>query len=349
MIAPRVLLRGLAAVLLVLALPASRAVGADGGYALIERWPLAGPGGWDYLTADSARGRLFVTRGDRVEVVELASGRLLGTIPGLSGVHGVALAPNLRRGFASNGRGNSVTVFDYDSLKVLSEVPVPGDGPDAILFDAASARVFTFNARSQNATVFDAASMNVVATLPMLGKPEFATSDGSGRVYVNIESDPGKLVVIDSHRAVVVATWPLACDSPSGLALDAAAHRLFSVCDGHRMIVTDSVSGRQLARVPIGAEPDAVDFDSERALVLVSNGAGTLSVVHADSRSRYRVVQTLETQAGARTLALDAATHRIYLAVAARSPPPPATAAQPHPRSVPIPGTFTILVVAPAS
>ncbi len=336
-----------AAVLLLLGLPASHAAAADGDYDVLERWRLAGPGGWDYLTADPERGRLFVTRGDRVEVADFATGRVLATVPGLSGVHGVALAPGLHRGFASNGRGNSVTVFDYDTLAVLREVPIPAEGPDAIVFDPASSRVFTFNGHSNDATVLDANSMDVIAKLPMPGKPEFAASDGTGRVFVNIESDPGKLVVIDSQRAVVVATWPVHCDSPSGLAIDATEHRLFSVCDGKRMIVTDSTSGKQLARVAIGEAPDAVVYDPARALVLVSNGAGTLSVIHAESRTHYTVRQTLETQAGARTLALDPTTHRVYLATAARRPPPPPTKAQPHPRPVPIPGTFTILVAAP--
>jgi DNA-binding beta-propeller fold protein YncE len=309
------------------------------------RWTLPGAGGWDYLTADSARHRLFITRGDRVEVVDLQTGTVLGRIPKLAGVHGVALAPDLKRGYSSNGRSNTITEFNYDTLEVLREVPLPGLNPDAILYDPGSHRLFTFNGRSKDATVLDAASLTVLATIPMPDKPEFAATDGKGQVFVNIESAPGQLVVIDTQKLAVKATWTLSgCDEPTGLALDAAHARLFSVCGDNVMAVTDAASGKAVARVAIGKGPDAVAFDGERKRIVVSNGEGTLTYVRAEPADKYVVAATLPTQAGARTLALDPATGRIYTVTATFGPAPAPTAQQPRPRPEMVPDTFTVLV-----
>ncbi len=321
---------------------------AEPAYAVVAHWKLGGVGGWDYLTMDGARGRLFVTRGDRVEVLDATSGKVLGVVPGTAGVHGVALAPELKRGYTSNGRSNSVTEFDYDTLAVVREVAVPGTNPDAIAYDAVTKRVVTFNGRSKNATVLDAGTLAVIATLPMPDKPEFAATDGTGRMYVNIESEAGQIVAIDLKKTAIVATWPMpGCASPSGMALDAANHRIFSVCDGNVMAVTDLGDGHQLAKVTIGEGPDAAAVDVARGLVFSSNGEGSLTVVHADSRTHYTVAQTLATQRGARTMALDPVTRRIYLATADFGPPPAATPEQPHPRPSQVPDTFTILVAEP--
>jgi DNA-binding beta-propeller fold protein YncE len=321
---------------------------ADTSYSIVARWKTGGTGGWDYLTVDAAKARLFVTRGDRVEVLSTADGKSLGRIANTEGVHGVALAPELKRGFTSNGRANSVTEFDYDSLATLREVPITGQNPDAILYEPASRRLFTFNGRSKNATVLDATTLAVIATLPMPDKPEFAVADEHGRVYVNIESDPGRLLVIDAAKATISANWALpGCDSPTGLALDAKRGHLFSVCDGNVMAVTDAASGQQLAKVAIGAGPDAAAVDGSRGLVFSSNGEGTLSIVRADAKEGFPAVATLPTQRGARTMALDPATGRIFLATAEFGPPPPATPEQPHPRPAPLPDTFTVLVAAP--
>jgi YVTN family beta-propeller protein len=318
-------------------------------YAIVAHWTLGGTGGWDYLTIDAPRRRLFITRGDRVDVVDTSSGKVTAAIAGASGAHGVALAPELGRGYVSNGRGNSVTEFDYDSLAVRRTVPVPGANPDAILYEPATRRLYTFNARSTDVSVFDAATLAVVATIPLPGKPEFARDDGKGHLYVNIETEPGQMVRIDTARAVVDATWPLAgCNRPTGLALDRAHGRLFSVCDGQVMAVTDAASGRQLAPVPIGKGPDAAEYDAAHGLVFSANGAdGTLSIVRQESPDQYRVVATLPTQAGARTMAFEPASRRVYLVTAAFGPPPPATAEVPRPRPVPLPDTFTLLVAAP--
>jgi DNA-binding beta-propeller fold protein YncE len=313
---------------------------------VLQRWKLGGDGGWDYLTVDSAAHRLYVSRGTRVDVVDLDSGKLFGSIPDTQGVHGVALANGLNRGYTSNGRANSVTVFDLDTLKITQEVPVPGKNPDAILFEALNKRVFTFNGASQDATVLDASTLAVIGTIPLPDKPEFAADDGHGRVFVNIESDPGQIVAIDSKTLSVKNTWPLPnCNSPSGLAFDAARKRLFSVCDGKVMAVTDSTTGKQVALVPIGEHPDAAAYDAKRAAVFSSNGDGTLTIVRQLTANDYAVAANLPTQRGARTMALDPRTGRIYLATAEFGPAPPATAAQPRPRPVPIADSFLLLVV----
>ena len=313
---------------------------------VLQRWKLGGEGGWDYLTLDPAKDRLFISRGTRVDVISTESGKLLGSIPDTLGVHGIALAKALNRGYTSNGRGNSVTVFDLDTLKVIQEVKIPAGNPDAILYEPIGKHVFTFNGASKNVTVLDASSLGVVATIPVPDKPEFAATDGHGQVFVNIESDPGQLVVIDSEKLAVKKTWPLpGCNSPSGLALDGAHHRLFSVCDGKVMAVTDALSGKQVALVPIGEHPDAAAYDEKRATAYSSNGEGTLSVVHQDTADHYSVTDTVPTQRGARTMALDDKTGKIYLVTSDFGPAPAPTAAQPHPRPTMIPDSFVVLVV----
>lgn len=313
---------------------------------VLQHWKLGGDGGWDYLTMDSAKHRLFISRATRVDVVSIETGKLIGSIPGTQGVHGIALAHALKRGFTSNGRANSVTAFDLDTLKVIQEAKVSGRNPDAILYEPAGKHVFTFNGASKDVTVLDASSLGVVATIPVPDKPEFAAQDGRGQIFVNIESDPGQMVVIDSKKLTVKSTWPLpGCNSPSGLAIDSAHRRLFSVCDGKVMAVTDAVSGKQVALVPIGEHPDAAGYDAKRGIVYSSNGEGTLTVVHQDTADRYSVVQTLPTQRGARTMALDEPTGKVYLVTADFGPAPAATAEQPHPRPTMIPDSFVVLAV----
>ena len=313
---------------------------------VLQRWNLGGDGGWDYLTLDSAARRLFLSRGTRVDVVDTGSGKIVGTIADTKGVHGIALAENLRRGYTSNGKADTVTMFDLDTLKVIKEAAVSGHNPDAILYDASTRHLFTFNGRSKNVTVLDADNLSVIATLPVPDKPEFAVDDAEGRIYVNIESHAGQMVVIDSRKLTIQATWPLpGCASPSGLAIDKAHHRLFSVCDDNVMAITDAATGRQVARVKIGEGPDAAAFDAQRGLVYSSNGDGTLTVVRQESPDRYRVAESVETKVGARTMALDASSGRVYLVSADFGMPPAATPAQPHPRPAPLPGTFTVLVV----
>jgi YVTN family beta-propeller protein len=313
---------------------------------VLQRWKVGGEGGWDYLIADPDRPRLFISRGTHVDVMDTESGKLLGSIPDTQGVHGIALAKGLNRGYSSNGRANSVTVFELDSLKVIQEAKIPGVNPDAILYEPVGRHVYTFNGASKNVTVLDGASMAVIATIPVPDKPEFAVDDGHGRIFVNIESDPGQIAVIDSKKLIVEKIWPLpGCNGPSGLAIDAAHHRLFSVCDGNVMAVTDGLSGKQVALVPIGEHPDAAAFDQRRGFVFSSNGEGTLSVIHQDSADHYSVIDTVATQRGARTMALDGATGKVYLVTADFAPAPAASAAQPRPRPVPVPDSFVVLQV----
>ena len=321
---------------------------ASSPYQVVERWQVGGTGGWDYLTMDSARHRLFISRGDHVDVVDTTTGKVAGQIAGTSGVHGVALAPDRHRGYTSNGKANSVTEFDLDTLAVLREVPIPATNPDAILYEPAGGHVYTFNGKSHDALVLDAGTLAVVKKLPMPDKPEFAQDDGRGHVYVNIESEQGQLVRIDSRTLTVDATWTLpGCNSPSGLAIDRQHGRLFSVCDGGVMAVTDARTGRAVAKLRIGEGPDAAEFDAAHGLVFSSNGGGTLTVIHEDGPDRYRVVADVPTQKGARTMAFDPATRRVYLVTADFGPAPAPSADQPHPRPAQVPGTFTVLVVEP--
>jgi YVTN family beta-propeller protein len=317
----------------------------DSGMRVLERWNLGGGGGWDYLTVASAQ-RLFLSRGTRVEVISTQSGQPIGTIENTQGVHGIAIADDLHRGFTSNGKADSVTVFDLDSLKSVQEIKVPAHNPDAILYEPVGKHVFTFNGKSKDVTVLDASTLAVVATFPVPDKPEFAVDDRAGQIYANIESDPGQMVVIDSRKLTLKATWPLpGCSSPTGLAIDRRHHRLFSVCDGKVMAVTNADNGDPVARVPIGEGPDAAAYDEKRGLVFSSNGEGTLTVVRQASADQYRVIDTVKTQRGARTMALDPLSGRVYLVTAEFGPAPAPTPEQPHPRSAPTPDSFTVLVV----
>ena len=314
--------------------------------AVLQRWTLGGDGGWDYLSFDPTTKRLFVSRGTRVDVVSIDTGTVVGSVANTVGVHGIAIANDMRRGFTSNGRANSVTAFDLDSLQVIQEGEVPARNPDAILYDRIGGHVFTFNGASHDVTVLDAANLGLVARITLPDKPEFAVNGSDGRIFLNIESDPGRMIVIDGQSLSVKATWSLpGCDSPTGLAIDRAHHRLFSVCDGKVMAITDSQSGKQVALVPIGEHPDAAAYDAPRGLVYSSNGDGTLTVIHQDSPDHYTVIQTLATKRGARTMALDPGTGKVYLVTADFGPAPTPTEAEPNPRPAPIPGSFVILVV----
>jgi YVTN family beta-propeller protein len=224
---------------------------------------------------------------------------------------------------------------------------VPGQNPDSILYESKGKHVFTFDGRSKDVTVLDATTLAVVTTIPVPDKPEFSADDHAGHIFVNIESVPGQMVEIDARKLTVMATWPLpGCNSPSGLAIDRPHHRLFSVCDGSVMAITNSETGAQVAQVPIGRGPDAAAYDEKRGLVFSSNGEGTLTVVKQESPDHYSVLGTVKTQAGARTMALDSATGRVYLVTAEFGPAPAATTEQPRPRPTVVPDSFTVLVVA---
>lgn len=313
-------------------------------YQLKQKFTIGGDGGWDYLTYDSSGNRLFISRATRVQVVDPEKGTVIAEIPNTTGVHGIALAHDLGKGFTSNGRENSVTVFDLKSLKETNKIKIDGENPDAILYDPASKRVITFNGRSKNATVIDATNDKVVGTIPLDGKPEFAAADGKGSVFVNIE-DKSELTKIDPVKATVVQTWPLApCEEPSGLAMDQKHRRLFSGCGNKMMTVTNADTGKVVTTVPIGQGVDANGFDPGTDIAFSSNGDGTLTVVHEDSPDKFTVAQNAETQRGARTMALNPGNHQVYLVTAEFDEAPPAEG-QTRPRRTMKPGTFTLLVM----
>ncbi len=327
----------------VLTLTASVSALAQKPYSVLNRWTIGGEGGWDYLTSDPAAHRLYVTHGPRVEVLDSDSGKVVGSITGLKGTHGVALDDNGKYGYISDGGANAVVVFDRNSLATLASIPA-GTNPDGIVFEPATKTVWAFNGRSNNATVIDSVGRKVVATIPLSGKPEFPVADGTGTVFANIETK-NEIVRFNAAAKKITATWPLTkCESPSGLAIDLEGHRLFAVCDGGMMAVVDAKSGKTIANPAIGEGPDATRYDAAHKLAFSSNGGGTLTVIDA-SKSNYPVLQTLETQKGARTMTLDTTTGRIYLATAISGPRPAPTAANPHPWPSIKPGTFTILVV----
>lgn len=318
-------------------------------YGVSTIWQPGGTGGWDYLALEQSGARLFVSRSDRVDVIETAGGRRQGIIPDTAGVHGIAFAPELKRGYTSNGRANTVTAFELDTLRVIQESPVTGKKPDAILYEPRAQHVFTADGASNDINVLDPMSLQVVSSIALPGPPEFMATDAAGEVFVNIETDPGRLIAIDAKSLKIKGNWALpGCANPTGLAIDTAHHRLFSVCGNQLMVVTDADSGRQVARVAIGAGPDAAVFDADLGFAFSSNGIdGTLTVIHQESPDTYRVIATVQTQKSARTMALDPATHRIYLAAARFGDTPPATADHPNPRPSIVPDSFVILVAEP--
>src|SRR5438477_932438 len=294
---------------------------AGPGYHVMKTYKVGGEGGWDYLTADSDARRVYISRGTHVVVIDSDSGKSVGDIADTQGVHGIALAPELGRGFTSNGREGTVSIFDIKTLATSSKVKV-GDNPDAILYDPATKRVFTFNGRSQDSTAIDAATGKVLATIKLDGKPEFAATDGKGEIWVNIE-DKSELTAIDPNKLEVKAKWPLApCTEPSGLAIDRKNRRLFAGCDNKMMAVVDADSGKVLAMPPIGEGVDATAFDDETGLAFASCGEGVLTVVKEDSPQKFSVVENVKTEPGARTMALDTKTHNLFTVTAKFGPPP---------------------------
>ncbi|MBV8973594.1 MAG: hypothetical protein JOY74_00610 [Sinobacteraceae bacterium] len=316
-------------------------------YRIAQEVSLPGDGGWDYLTFDDAGHRLFIAHGNEVQVVDADKLTLAGTIADTPGVHGIALAGDVGHGYISAGRSGTIVVFDLSSLERLKEIKATGANPDAILYDSATHRVFSFNGRGRNATVIDARTDEVIGTIALDAKPEFAVRDGEGRVYVNLE-DKSSIAQIDAQHLRVSAVWPVSgCQEPSGLAIDVSGQRLFAGCDNKVLAVVDARSGRTLGTAPIGAGVDAATYDSGAHLAFASCGEGVLSVVATDAGGKPALVQTLPTQRGARTMALDEHAHRIFLVTATLGPAPAATAETPHPRPTIQPGTFRLLVAQP--
>jgi YVTN family beta-propeller protein len=329
-----------AAICTVLTLPALAQAAHP--YRVLSSFTLGGEGGWDYLNLDPATGNLFITRGSHVMVVDPASGKLLADITGLHGIHGTAFVGD--HAYVSEGGANRVAVIDTKRLAKVSEIAV-GTRPDGILYDAASRRIFTFNSTSKDATAVDPASGKVMGTVALGGKPEAAVSDNAGTIFVNIE-DKSELVAFDANSLAVKQRYPLApCREPSGMAADLAHGRIFSGCDNKMIAVTDMKTGKVVAQIPIGEGVDANRFDPATGLVFSSNGeSGTLTIAHEDSPAKFTVLQELKTADGARTMELDPKSHRAYLVTADRTAGTP-TADRPHPRPVPVAGTFRLMVL----
>ncbi len=323
---------------------AAPAAGGSSGYHLIKKIKLGGEGFWDYVAFDSPTRRLFISRGTKVVVLDVDTEKVVGEIPNTAGVHGIALAPDLGRGFTSNGAAGTVTIFDLKTLQVIGQAKA-GTNPDAILYDFASKRVFAMNGRSGDSTAIDGATGNVAGTIPIGGKLEFGVADGEGHVYVNVE-DKSEEVQIDSKNLTVTARWTLApCKGPSGLAIDTKHRRLFAGCDNKMMAVVDADTGKVIATPAIGDGVDANQFDPETSFTFASNGgSGTLTVVHEDSPDKFSVVEDLPTQVGARKMALDPKTHEVYLVTATFGPRPEPTASNPRPFPTLVPDSFVVLV-----
>ena len=314
-------------------------------YHVAKRIAAGGEGGWDYLVADAQNRRLYVTRGSHVMVFDMDRDSLIGDIPNTPGVHGVALARNLNRGFTSNGRDSSLTVFDLKTLQTEKVVRITGRNPDAIAFDPATNRVFALNGASHDASVVDANTLEQVGSIDLGGKPETGQPDGKGMLYVNIE-DKSEVVAVDTKTMQVKARYPLApCEEPTGMARDAARGRLIVGCGNKLMAVMDEKSGKIITTIPVGEGVDASGFDPATQLAFTSNGEGTLSVIRENADGTFTSVATIPTQRGARTMTLDEKTHRIYLSTANFGPAPAPTADRPRPRPPMIPGSFTVLVV----
>jgi DNA-binding beta-propeller fold protein YncE len=315
------------------------------GYHVSKTIKLGGDGGWDYLTVDAKARRVYISRGTHVMVVDADTGALVGDIPNTNGVHGIAIAPDMDKGFISDGRDNNVTIFDVKTLKVLGTAPT-GKNPDAIIYDPASKRVFAFNGSSKDATAIDAKTGTVAGTIALGGKPEFAVSDEKGRVFVNIE-DTSEIVQFDSNKLAIVNRWKIAPgEEPSGLAMDRKHRKLFSVCSNKLMVVVDADSGRVVTTLPIGPGTDAAGFDSETGFAFSSNGGdGTVTVAHEDTPDKFSVVENVPTLRRARTMALDTKTHQIYTVTAEFGAAPAPTKEQPRPRPPMVPGSFTLLIL----
>ena len=314
-------------------------------FTVVNRYDVGGEGGWDLLTFDAKRHRLFVSRSTHVQVIDADSGKVIGDIPGTEGVHGIALADDLNVGFTSNGKSNSVTAFDLTTLNVIETIKISGVNPDVILYEPKSKHIFTFNGRSANATVIDAVSHKEINTISLPGKPELAVSNDAGNIFVNIE-DKNEIVVIDGGSNKVLKSFSLGSgEEPTGLAIDKIHNRLFSVCANKKMEILDSESGKIVSEVAVGSAPDSAAFDTSLGIAFSSNGDGTLTLVKEDDPDHFSVSQNVVTQKGARTMAYDSDKHRAYLVTASFGETPPVTKEQPKPRPALIPNSFVILVV----
>jgi YVTN family beta-propeller protein len=341
-----VLLVGLLACTVLLIFSAgANAAPAGGTFKVVHKYSLPGDTGWDYVKVDPDAHRLYVSHGTHMLVVDEDSGKVVGDIPDTMGIHGIALATDVGKGFTSNGGEATVSVVDLKTLKVSEKIKTTGMNPDNIVYDPVSKRVFTMNARSNNSTVIDAATDMVVGTVDLGGKPEEAAPDGKGNLFVNLE-DKSSIMEFDTKSLAVKGTWPLApCEGPSALAVDGAHRRLFVACD-KVMVVVNADTGKVVASPPIGGDPDGDGFDPATGLAFASCREGLLSIIHEDSPDKYSTVDNVMTQFGARTMALDPKTHHIFTITADFKAAAAPTPDNPRPRPQQVPGTFVLLDIA---
>lgn len=322
---------------------AANSFAADSGYHIIKRLKVGGEGGWDYLTVDESARRLYISRSTHVMIIDLDSDKVVGDIPDTPGVHGIAIAPELNRGFTSNGKADTSTIFDLKTLKVLGTVKTGGN-PDAIIYDPASKKVFVFNGRSKDTTIFDGATGKVKHTIPLGGKPEYAAADGKGKVFVNIE-DTNEVVEISTLKKHTLRRFPLkSCDEPAGMGLDAKHDIVFSGCHNKTMTVLDAKSGKVIATLPTGEKTDGNGYDAGTGYAFSSNGDGTLSIARETSPGEYEVVENITTQRGSKTMAVDPKTHNVYVPAAKFDQPTEAQAGSKQ-RPMMVKDSFEVLVI----
>jgi DNA-binding beta-propeller fold protein YncE len=336
--------RTLLAFAICLGLSQSFVVIAQSPYHIIDRWKIGGEGGWDALTVDSAAHRLYVTHNTRVEVIDTTTGKPLGAVTGLKGsAHGVALDPDTRLGYISDGKGNATVVFNRDDFSTVATIPVDND-PDAIIYEPLTKTIWCFNAHANDVNIIDPTTRKIISTIKFPGNPEFAVTDQKGIVYVNIE-DKAEVLKLDAATKKIAATWSLpGCDGPTGIALDVDGSRVFSACQGKVMSVVDVKTGAQLAKPAICEGPDGAAFDPTHKLAFATCGDGNLAVVDANTKD-YKTTEMLTTQKRARNVAYDPATDRVYTVTAEFGPAPAPSAAEPKPRGAVIPGSFVVLVI----
>ncbi len=314
-------------------------------YKISKTIPVNGSEGWDYLAVDDVNQNLFVSHGNVVNVIDLKTATVIATIKDTQGVHGIAIANDLNKAFITDGKENAVTIINLKTFELIEKVSIKGQKPDAVLYDSFSHRVFTYNAITTDATVLDARTNKVIKTIALDGKPEFSVSNGKGLVFVNIE-DKNELKTIDVNRLEVVNTWKITPgEEPTGLAIDTETNRLFSVCSNKLMIVTDALSGKQIQVVPIGEGCDGLAFDPNKKLLFASNGEGTITIIKEENPTTFSVLETIKSQLGARTIAINKLTHQLYLPTARFGTKPKPTEDNPKPRPSLIPNSFVVLVV----
>jgi len=312
---------------------------------IAKKIDVGGEGTWDYLAVDEPAQHLFLSHATVVSVIDLKTDKVLATIPDTKGVHGIAIANDLNKGFTSNGKDTSITVFDLKNLTVVEKVKIKGIKPDAIIYDVFSHKVFAFNGKSNDATVMDAKTNKIIETIKLAGKPEFSVTDEKGIVFVNIE-DKNSITAIDVNTLKVKSIWNISPgEEPTGLALDNKNHRLFAVCGNKLMVVVNAENGKVITTIPIGDNCDGVAFDSDIGIVYATNGDGTVTVVKQENENTYKVIETIQIQKKVKTITLNKTTHQLYVPTAEYMDT--AEPAKEKPKSKPTlkPNTFAVLVI----